>query len=93
MIWGRPPNLILGAFAATFNVVVLVLAARGIVIDPGITAAVNIAAASIIAVVAYQPPTLNPGDTFKVSTPEGQPNATTIVATPPAADSPPVLHP
>ena len=90
MIWGRPPNLVLGAFTAVFNVVVLVLASSGVVIEPGVTAAVNLAAGAVIAVVAYQPPTLNPGDTFSVQTEKGQPNFTTTVATPPAADPPPV---
>lgn len=90
MIFNRPPNLVLGAFTAVFNVVVLVLAAQGIAVEPGITAAVNLAAGSIIAVIAYQPPTLNPGDTFNIATPSGQPNFETTVATPPKASPPPV---
>lgn len=90
MIFGRPPNLVLGAFTALFNVVVLVLASSGIVIEPGITAAVNLAAGAVIAVIAYQPPTLNPGDTFTITTPTGQPNYETTVAEPPAASPPPV---
>lgn len=93
MIWNRPPNLILGAFTAVFNVIVLVLAAQGIAIEPAVTAAVNLAAGSVIAVIAYQPPTLNPGDTFNVATPAGQPNFETTVATPPHADAPPVEKP
>jgi len=90
LIFNRPPNLILGAFTAVFNVVVLVLASQGHPIDPTVVAAVNLAAAAIITLIAYQPPTLNPGDTFNVTTPAGQPNVTTTVATPPAADQPPV---
>lgn len=90
MIFNRPPNLILGAFTAVFNVVVLVLASSGIVIEPGVTAAVNLAAGAVITVIAYQPPTLNPGDTFTVQTPAGEPNYETTVAHPPAQDPPPV---
>lgn len=90
MIFGRPQNLILGAITAIFNVVVLALKAQGIELDAALVAAANIALASIIGVIAFQPPTLNPGDTFNVTTPSGQPNAVTTVATPPAADQPPV---
>lgn len=46
---------------------------------------------ALIALVAYQPPTLNPGDTFHINTPPGEPNAVTTVATPPAQDPPPVM--
>ena len=89
MIFNRPANLILGAFTAVFNVVVLVLSSQGNPIDPAVVAAVNIAAAAIITLIAYQPPTLNPGDTFNVTTPAGQPTFVTTVAKPPAADKPP----
>lgn len=93
MIFGRPSNLVLGAFTALFNVVVLILASQGINVDDGVIAAVNLAAGAVIAVVAYQPPTLNPGDTFKVQTPSGQPDYQTTVATPPKQDPPPVPAP
>jgi len=93
LILNRPPNLILGAFTAVFNVVVLVLASQGHPVDPTVVAAVNLAAAAIITLIAYQPPTLNPGDQFHVTTPAGTPNVTTTVATPPAADAAPVPNP
>ena len=95
MILGRPTNLVLGAITAVFNVVVLVLAALvpPIVIPAPIVGAVNLAAAAVIGLIANQPPTLSPGDTFHVTTPDGQPNVTTTVATPPAADKPPVPQP
>lgn len=93
MIFGRPPNLVLGAFTAVFNVVVLALGASGIDVPPPITAAVNLAAGAVITLIAYQPPTLNPGDTFSVTTPAGQPTYQTTVASPPAADPPPVPQP
>lgn len=94
MIAGRPTNLIVGAFAALFNVVVLVAGSQGSTFfTPEIVAAINVAFAAVIAVIANQPPTLNPGDTFNVVTPAGQPNAVTTVATPPAADPPPLIVP
>ena len=93
MIWGRPQNLILGALTALFNVVILALKASGTDVPPEIVAAVNVALAAIITLIAYQPPTLNPGDTLNVTTPAGQPTAVTTVATPPAADKPPVMTP
>jgi hypothetical protein len=93
MILNRPPNLILGAFTAIFNVVVLALGAQGHPLDSSIVAGINIAAAALIGLIAYQPPTLNPGDQFHVTTPQGTPQFTTVVATPPAADAPPVVKP
>ncbi len=74
MILGRPTNLILGAFTAVFNVVVLVLASQGTPLDSSIVAGVNVAFGSVILLIANQPPTLNSGDKFVVQTPAGQPN-------------------
>jgi multidrug transporter EmrE-like cation transporter len=93
MIFNRPQNLVLGAVAAIFNVVALILAANHTPIDPATYAGINIALAAIITLIAYQPPTLNPGDTFHVTTAAGTPNVTTVVATPPAADAPPTPAP
>lgn len=61
-----------------------------IVIPSAVVAGVVLAFGAIIALIANQPPTLNPGDTFNVTTPSGQPNSVTTVATPPAADPPPI---
>jgi hypothetical protein len=74
MIFGRPTNLWLGAFTAVFNVGVLSAAAAGYPLDGVIAAGVNVAAAAVITLIANQPPTINPGDTVHVTTPEGQPN-------------------
>ena len=93
MVFGRPQNLILGAVTALFNVVILVLKASGTEVPPEIVAAVNVALAAVITLIAYQPPTLNPGDTLNVTTPAGMPTAVTTVATPPAADAAPVMTP
>ena len=49
MILGRSPNLILGAFTAIFNVIVL---SNVVVFTPEIVAAVNIAAGAVIALIA-----------------------------------------
>lgn len=76
MILGRPTNLILGAFTAIFNVIVLVLESQGNPIAPSLVAGINIAAAAIIGLIANQTPTVNAGDQVKVVTPEGEPNRT-----------------
>jgi hypothetical protein len=52
LIFGRTPNLILGAFTALFNVFVLVAAQLGNPITGEIVAAVNFAAGAIILLVA-----------------------------------------
>ena len=93
MVFGRPQNLILGAVTALFNVVILVMKASGTEVSPEVVAAVNVALAAVITLIAYQPPTLNPGDTLNVTTPAGMPTAVTTVATPPAADAAPVMTP
>ena len=84
MIFGRPTNLILGAFTGVFNVVVLVANSQGSTFfTPEIVAAVNIAAGALITLIAGQPPTVNEGDTVRISTPSGQPNAEISATIPP----------
>lgn len=82
MIFGRPTNLILGAFTAVFNVVVLVLAALAppVIIPAVVVGAVNLAIAAVISLIANQPPTVNSGDPVTVQTPAGQANKTVTVA-------------
>lgn len=79
MIFGRPTNLILGAFTAVFNVIVLVLDSQGTPIAPALVAGINIAAAAIIGLIANQPPTVAQGDKVQVVTPSGEPNKTVTV--------------
>jgi hypothetical protein len=79
MIFGRPTNLVLGAFTALFNVGCLVSASQGYPVTTEIIAAVNIAAGAVIGLVAGQPPTLNTGDKVNVVTPAGEPNKTIVV--------------
>jgi hypothetical protein len=95
MILGRPTNMWLGAFTAVFSAIVVVLAALTppIIIPAIVVGAVGGAFGAVILLIAGQPPTLNPGDQLKVTTPAGQPTAITTVATPPAADAPPVMSP
>jgi hypothetical protein len=50
LILGRSPNLILGAFTALFNVIVLSKALPGL--TPELVAGVNIAAGAVIALIA-----------------------------------------
>jgi hypothetical protein len=52
LIFGRSPNLVLGAFTAVFNVVVLVAKSMGVSLTPELVAGINLAAGAIIAVVA-----------------------------------------
>lgn len=95
MILGRPTNLVLAAFQSVLAVIVLILGTLvpPIIIPSAVVAGVVLAFGAVIALIANQPPTLNPGDTFHVQTATGQPNVTTTVATPPAADQPPVPNP
>jgi hypothetical protein len=93
MIFGRSTNLWLGLTSALSGAVSATLI-LGLHLDPvlvGTLAGVwqGVLGAAIL-LVANQPPTLTPGDTFKVQTPNGQPNYETTVAHPPAADAPPV---
>jgi hypothetical protein len=92
VILGRPINLVIAAFQSVLAVIVLILGTLvpPIVIPSAVVAGVVLAFGAVIALVANQPPTLNPGDTFQTVTAPGTPNYTTTVATPPAADAPPV---
>jgi hypothetical protein len=86
MILGRPTNLWLGlATAALLTLqVVLVTAGFDAVAVATILGSVGGLIGALIALVSGQPPTLNPGDTFKIVTPPGQENYSATVATPPA---------
>jgi hypothetical protein len=48
---------------------------------------------ALVTLVAGQPPTLTPGDTYSISTPKGQPNYEATVANPPAPTQPVVEAP
>lgn len=95
MIFGRPTNLWLGLTAAISGALAATLVFLGA--DP--TAVATLAGVwqavlgAVILLIANQPPTLNPGDTFRTVTPAGQPNAVTTVAVPPAPSEPMMLPP
>jgi hypothetical protein len=74
MILGRPANLILGAFTAVFNVIVLGAATQGVLLEPGLVAAINLAAAAVITAIANQPPTIAEGSNYTVVTSDATPN-------------------
>jgi hypothetical protein len=92
MILGRPTNAWLG-FTTALVGFVSVTAVAAFHADPTIVATIGGSATALlgalVGLVAGQPPTLNPGDKFKTTTPEGQPTYVTTVSTPPAADTPP----
>lgn len=79
MILGRPANLVLGALTALLNVLALTVAAFGVKITAEYVAALNVAMASLVAVVANQPPTVNPGDTVHVTDSNGGATLTRVV--------------
>lgn len=81
MIFGRPINLWLGFTTALVGFVSVTAVTIGA--DPQIVATIAGSGSgvlgAVIALVAGQPPTVNAGDTVKVTTPAGQPNATTTL--------------
>lgn len=84
MILGRPTNLWLGLTTAISGAVAATLIALGF--DSTIVGTLagvwtGVLGAAIL-LIANQPPTLNPGDTFKITTPAGQPNTTGVVTPP-----------
>jgi hypothetical protein len=87
MILGRPTNLWLGLTSALVGF--LAVAAVTLGADPTVVATLAGSFAGVIgatiALVAGQPPTLNPGDTLMVTTPPGHATAETIVPTPDTA--------
>lgn len=84
MILGRHPNLWLGFATAAvgFMSVVAVVVFK---LDPTNVATIGGSATGLlgagIALVAGQPPTLAPGDTYHVATPAGQPDIERVVTT------------
>ena len=91
MIFGRPVNLWLGlttSIIGAISVTAVVLGADPTIVATGSGAWGGVVGA-IILVVANQPPTLSPGDTFKIATPAGQPNTTGVVTPPDPVTIPP----
>lgn len=91
MIRGRPTNLWLGLTTALSGAVAATLIALGFdaVVVGTLGGVWGTVLGAAILLVANQPPTLAPGDTFTIKTPAGQPNFETTVAQPPASSPPP----
>jgi hypothetical protein len=84
MILGRPTNLWLGFVTAVVGFA-SVTAVAVFKADPTVVATVAGSATgltgALVVLVAGQPPTLNPGDAYKVVTPGDAPNAEKIANT------------
>jgi hypothetical protein len=93
MFLGRPVNQWNGLITAAVTLAIVVISATqtdAIAKEWSIIlGAVGVFLGILVAFLAGQPPTLNPGDTFTTQTAKGTPNYVTTVAQPPAADPPP----
>jgi hypothetical protein len=84
VIAGRPTNLWLGLTTAISGAIATTLISLGLdAVIVGTLAGVwqGVLGAAIL-LIANQPPTLEAGDTFKIQTPAGEPNATGVVTPP-----------
>lgn len=85
MIFGRPTNLWLGLVTAAVALVqgLIVIFVPGVDPTQIATAGALVVAflGALIALIAGQPPTLNPGDAYKVVTAAGEPNVTKVANT------------
>jgi hypothetical protein len=83
LIFGRPTNLWNGLVVAAVSLVSIVVMQLLPDVDSEVVATIGAATSlflgSVIAVIANQPPTVNPGDTITVVTPAGSPNETRTV--------------
>jgi hypothetical protein len=81
MIFGRPPNLIVGAFQAVLGAGVIILAnlVPPVDIPSSVVGAVVVAFGAVIALIANQTPTVNEGSDINVVTKNGDPNKTVTV--------------
>lgn len=93
MIFGRPTNLWLGLVTAGVSLVgglaVTVFAVDAQQVAT-VSALVTAFLGATIALVAGQPPTLNPGDPYRVTTPSGADNVTKVANTNLAPTPPPI---
>ena len=86
MILGRPVNLwtglIQGVTSAILGMTAALLPDDQAKIVAVVLGGVGTILGIVIAFIAGQPPTLNPGDTFTIRTPSGQANTTGVVTPP-----------
>jgi hypothetical protein len=94
MILGRPTNLWNGLVVAAVSLVSIVVMQLAPDVDSEVVAtigaAVSLFLGTVIAIVANQPPTLNPGDQYNVVTPADQPNLEKVANTNMAPKAPEV---
>lgn len=85
MILGRPVNLWNGLVVALVSLVSIVVMQLLPDVDSEVVATIASASTlffgSVIALVAVQPPTLNPGDQYNVATPAGQEDLSKVANT------------
>jgi len=87
MILGRPTNLWLGLVTATLGFAQIAITSLHLLpgVEPQSVAtvlgALGLLLGALIALVAGQPPTLNVGDAYNVTTPAGEPNVTKVANT------------
>ena len=85
MILGRPVNLWNGLVVAAVSLISIVVMQLLPDVDSEVVATIGAASTlffgSVIALVAVQAPTLNPGDPYNVATPSGQDDLTKVANT------------
>jgi hypothetical protein len=87
MILGRPTNLWLGLTTAALGFIQIAITSLHLLpdVEPQAIAttlgALGLLLGAAIALIAGQPPTLNVGDAYNVTTPTGQPNVTKVANT------------
>ena len=83
MIFGRPTNLWLGLVTAAVAFAQILVITFRPEFDPvqvgTVFGALGLLLGSVITLIANQPPTIRPGDTVTVQTPQGEPNESVVV--------------
>lgn len=93
MIFGRQVDSVAAAAGSLLNLAILLAkqvdpTGVGAVFTPEIILSANTALLAIVGVLAGQPPSLTPGQTYNIVTPKGEPNYEATVAPPPAPTRP-----
>ena len=87
MILGRPTNLWLGLVTAALGFCQVAIVSLNLLpnVDPAqiatVLGALGLLLGALITLVANQPPTLNAGDAYTVTTPSGYPNVEKVANT------------
>ena len=95
MILGRPVNQWVGLITAAGSLVLVLVVNLAPDVDPKVAATIIGSVVTflgiVVAFIAAQPPTLNPGDPYTVVTPNDAPNVTKVANTNVTA-TPPVVQ-